>query len=276
MDLSVVIRVANDLRIVDCVNSVDEPAEIVVAAYDPKERMRSTLESLPVNTCYINKPGIGLANNVGIAAASHEKVLLMDADCVFEPGAIRLMYDALDHSKLVKSHVRYSGTNRLSKMVAEGRSFHGLFEKDSVFAFTPGLAFRKEIINNLSYYFDNDLLWAEDAEFDKRVRDAGLKVKYLSEAVVSHAPLNVRQDLKAAYKYGTGYATAFLKGAFTKEDKRIPTAENFLKYLQLVAGKQNTPFFIYMSLWSVVRAAGFYSEIVPNRIALTIEHILHS
>lgn len=73
------------------------------------------------------------------------------------------------------------------------------------------MAFNKAILAKVNgYYFDENLSWTEDYDFDIRVKSANLKILYDDKARIIHPELSIKQDLKSSFNYGVGHARGVL------------------------------------------------------------------
>jgi glycosyltransferase involved in cell wall biosynthesis len=214
LKLSVVIPCRDDAKILDCVRSVDADAEILVVLngsppgfedrlrHDAGDRIR--LEILP-------SANRSLASERGIAVASFDRVLLMDSDCIFEPGSIAAVERALDRGtpdrEVYKGRIVFDwATLRGTALVARSRT-QRMGQTDT--AYTPGLALSRALRDRLGgHFFDQRLPWKEDADLDYRVRRAGISVVPVEDCVIHHAALTVRGDLTSSFLYGAGAAIA--------------------------------------------------------------------
>ena len=88
MELSIVIPVKDDIKITECINSIDEDVEIVVAMNDPSDEIIDIVKKLGVKSVHLPEANLSKAYNAGIEAATYDKVLLMDSDCIFEKGTL--------------------------------------------------------------------------------------------------------------------------------------------------------------------------------------------
>lgn len=213
MRLTIVITCRDDARVVDAARSVDADAEILIvlngspSGFQARIRRqlgeRARIESLP-------RPNRARSVEHGIAAASHDWILLMDADCVFAPGSVAAIQRAFERGapagEVYKGRLVYErGATRASRVVSRSRSQRNR----RLSAYKPGLAFSRELAGRLGgYFFDPRLVWKSDAELDGRIRRAGLRIVPVEGCAVHHAPLTFRSDLYSSFHYGVGSAIA--------------------------------------------------------------------
>ena len=90
LPISIIIPCADDLRVAQCIESIDENAEIIVVLNGPTEQIKNLVKKYFVKTFFLKERNLGMALNVGIKNASYNRVLLMDSDCVFFKNTIRI------------------------------------------------------------------------------------------------------------------------------------------------------------------------------------------
>src|SRR5690606_32472995 len=168
---AVVIALRDDLRIADCIASVDEDVEIVLALNGPSEAVLKLIDEhpRPLTVTQIDDVGnLGAAYNAGAAATDRQYLLLMDSDCTFAPGVVRAMVRAVLTAPVVKGQVVYGESDGLlSRLTARVREFD---EGDYVSALSPPLIYNRAIIDHIGgYHFDELIHWCEDREFDFRL-----------------------------------------------------------------------------------------------------------
>jgi glycosyltransferase involved in cell wall biosynthesis len=217
--ISVVIPVKDDPLIFRCVESVNEPVEIVIAANGSSTEFLEQLKAIDdgrVKVVSIPEPGIGSAYNAGINAAAGTHILLMDSDCVFAPTTLRAMAAAATTHDMVKGRVLFRTEDWQSAFTARARQH----QEDptmtgEIKAYSPPLLYRRDIVNRMGgYHFDDRLAWREDREFELRRRTAGLGVYFVPEATITHKPLRFRADLRSMYSYGQGQRSGEELGLF--------------------------------------------------------------
>ena len=209
MDISVIIPVSKDIRLLRCIDSIDVDAEIVVVFNNEplKELIQKAQVDQRVEAIVLPDRGCNLAQvfNIGIKQAKFSKVLLANSDCIFVKHQIAKTKRLLTEFEVVKGSICFESNSLMTRLVAELRFlFHEIFsEKKALFG--PGLAFHRSIIKQIGgYYFDEDMGWGEDGELSQRIYASDLKVYYLDEPLLAHPPESICHDLRIAYKIGYG------------------------------------------------------------------------
>lgn len=97
------------------------------------------------------------------------------------------------------------------------------------------MAFNKGILAKVNgYYFDENLSWTEDYDFDIRVKSASLKILYDDNARIIHPELSIKQDLKSSFNYGIGHARGVLqqKNGYYEPKNKLRSIINSYKYIK--------------------------------------------
>ncbi|WP_236576538.1 glycosyltransferase [Streptomyces sp. HF10] len=214
---AVVIALRDDLRIADCIASIDEDVEIVLALNGPTEAVLKLIAEhpRPLTVTEIEDVGnLGAAYNAGAAATDRQYLLLMDSDCTFAPGVVRSMVRAVLTEPVVKGQVVYGESDGLlSRLTARVREFD---EGDYVSALSPPLIYNRTIVEHIGgYHFDELIHWCEDREFDFRLQLAGIPVVYLPEARIFHDAQHGFANMRSYFRYGVGEGIAQETGVFT-------------------------------------------------------------
>lgn len=214
-DLTIIIPVRDDRRLVACLDSVDVDCHTLVVLNSATPEFEAWARAACQSAHFLATPraGLGHAYNLGLTACRTEYALLMDSDCVFMSGTIEKIRRQLDGAALSKGRVVFSHRrSMLSKAIAAYRTFH---TADRVSAFSPPLALSRTAVKLLlNNYFNEKLPWSEDLDFDRRVTARGIRIAYAGDAVIVHPALSMAQDLRSAYRYGTGYAIGVREGVF--------------------------------------------------------------
>ncbi|GAA3358769.1 glycosyltransferase [Saccharopolyspora gregorii] len=214
---SVIIALRDDVRIAECLNSIDEDVEVVLALNGATAQIRALLAARPeplTITEIADAGNLGAAYNAGAEAAAGRYLLLMDSDCTFAPGVIRSMVRAALTDPVVKGQVVYGEADELlSRLTARVREYD---EGDYISALSPPLVYDRGIVERIGGYHFNPLIhWCEDREFDFRLQLAGIAVRSLPEARIFHDAQRGFQNVRSYFRYGIGEGIAQELGVFT-------------------------------------------------------------
>jgi uncharacterized protein YbdZ (MbtH family) len=214
---SIVIALKDDERIFRCLASVDEDVEVVLSLNGTPAALRQRLTEVPgrvVLTSIGETGNLGAAYNAGIEKASGRYILLMDSDCVFDPGVIRGMAAGAARYPVVKGQVIYGvAPGRVSAWIARIREFD---EGDYVSALSPPLIYDRGLASFIGGHHFNPLIhWCEDREFDFRLQLADVPVQYDGGCTIRHDAQVGFQDFRSYWRYGVGEGIGQRLGIFT-------------------------------------------------------------
>jgi glycosyltransferase involved in cell wall biosynthesis len=271
--ITVVIPVANDRRIGKCIDSVDDDAEIIVVLNNNPtvEVMDIVKASKRCRTITMKEKGCNLAKvlNEGIKSATHDKVMLMNSDCTFQPGLLKEAAKQLGCFEVVKARVKFNHDGYAQYLVSECRYlFHHIFDGGRNL-YGPGLSFRKSRVNMIGgYFFDERMGWGEDGELSNRINDSSLSILFLSQNIF-HEKEGMVHDLKVAYKIGRGSGIKNREGgvsvgsALAADFMHISTDHRNQFYLAREHG--GLALAGYLLFWKIIFHLGFYKEILKGR-----------
>lgn len=269
MDLSIIIPVSQDFRLLECLKSVDVDAEIVVVFNNnpSRELIEMARKDLRVNPIIVDDDGCNLARifNIGILKATYKYVLLTNSDCLFFPGQITACFDMLQISPVVKGHIQFRANSFMTRMVAELRFlFHEVFPKKKSL-FGPGLAFHRSIVGDIGgYYFDEDMGWGEDGELSERIYASGLEIRHLPGYAMSHPSESMLHDLHVAYKIGYGEWVQHDKKGMTLTRAIFTDVRNLFhdKSRRFRTAFSHGGFLLvtYLFIWKAVAHCGYYKH----------------
>ncbi|MGR3289461.1 glycosyltransferase family 2 protein [Bacillus sonorensis] len=254
--MSIVIPAYNDPRLDECLKSIDAEAEIIVALNGATKQVEDIAKKHNTKMVHLPVPNLAKAYNEGIKASSKNNVLLMDSDCIFRRGCIATLYKMLSEHPLAKGRVLFAYRSKREKIIATSRHIHTAKKN----AYSPPLAFRKNIVDQIDgYYFDEQINWTEDYDFDARVRKANLSIGYDDSARVVHPALSLYGDLKSSYNYGKGQARGVQLG---KEWYAPPERifKNMIKSWTPLKNKFGTGVAAYLALWQISFFLGYKKE----------------
>lgn len=214
---SIVIALKDDERIFRCLASVDEDVEVVLSVNGTPAALRKRLTEVPgrvVLTSLGETGNLGAAYNAGIEKASGRYILLMDSDCVFDPGVIRRMAAGVARYPVIKGQVIYGvAPGRISAWIARIREFD---EGDYVSALSPPLIYDRGLAGFIGGHHFNPLIhWCEDREFDFRLQLADIPVLYDGRCTIRHDAQVGFQDFRSYWRYGVGEGIGQRLGIFT-------------------------------------------------------------
>ena len=142
--------------------------------------------------------GYGRANNSGARAADTEFVLVVNPDCIVEPGAVALLIEAAgrypDAALFAPQIVEPSGRvffqprSLLSPYLHNPGGKLVLPEGEACAPFFSGACFliRRDVFLKLGGFDENIFLFYEDDDLCRRIADAGSALVYVPQAVVRH------------------------------------------------------------------------------------------
>lgn len=212
MNLTTVINCYNDPRVFRCVESITGDTEVIVVlaggAAIERELLLRKIRVVP------SEPGNYSRNcNLGVHHASRDNVLIVDSDCTLAPCCLERVCSALRHDRIVRCRVEFLCDEHiwLSDVIARLRD--SINNAQPIRAYTPGLAFRRSVVAELGgYLFDEDVSWASDSELSRRVKGAGVAIRYDPEAVLYHEPISVGHEIRSGFRLGRGQRMIVEKG----------------------------------------------------------------
>ena len=250
--ISVIICVADDKRIAQMLDSIKDSCEVVVVLNGATLEVRSIVKQYPQSKLFrlkvkeIPDRNLSKARNIGILSASYSKVVFYDSDCIMCENALKWYDEYLDRYLIVDGRVLFQADTFQSKIISVQRSM-GI----PGYALCPSIGLNKKIIEQVGYYFDEDIKWIEDSELNIRVKKNQIQVGMINELTCIHDNLTFKQDLKSAFRYGTGVKIAALKGLH----KKRPTAN---WNLIMPCFRQRILSGFYCIIWNLVYCIGYW------------------
>lgn len=172
--------------------SVDDTADIV-AGY-------------PVRVIKGQGSGPGAARNLGWRSALTELVWFIDSDCVAEDGALEILLEHLEDSRVAGVGGSY-GNMRPDSLLAcliheEIVARHARMPNRVDFLATFNVVYRRSILEEVGG-FDERFLKAQDAELSFRIRRAGHQLGFDARSRVRHHhPVSFKSYLKTQERQG--------------------------------------------------------------------------
>lgn len=142
--------------------------------------------------------GYGRANNIGARATDSEFLLIVNPDCIVEPGAVAALLDAarryadagLFAPKIVEpsGRVFFQPRSLLSPYLPNPGGRLALPEGEACAPFFSGACFliRRDLFLRLGGFDENIFLFYEDDDLCRRVADSDSALIYVPQAVVRH------------------------------------------------------------------------------------------
>lgn len=253
--LSIIIPCATDIRIAHCLDSIDENVEVIVALNKPSKEVLKIVNQYHVKKVTLSERSLPKSLNAGIKKASHQKLILMDSDCVFHPKAIKKISLALENHLVAKGKVIFRSIDTVSSAISRVRDYTNA---DTVKAYNPFLGLRKDLAKHVGgFFFDGDIYWTEDADLNKRILDAGIEIKSVPDAIASHPSLTLKQDLSSAFKYGIG------KRIRVEKKTALGVGSSFSKIFD-VKRKKGLLSAIYFLFWNCFYVSGYLYQIIGD------------
>lgn len=251
LPLSVVIPCADDTRVSQCVESIDEKVEVVIVLNGPTKEVEELVKKHETKLLFMPERNLPAALNLGIQNSKYDRVLFMDSDCIFHKGTIRKLFEGLDKFMISKGKVTFLADSFWQKVIAKAREYT---TSDRVSAYKPPLAVRKSIIKKVGYYFDSDVHWTEDADLDRRVREASLPINFIPDAIIYHPPVSLFADLRSALRYGVGKRIRVEKGISKGLGSFFPRFFD-------IAQRKGVLTASYLMIWSLFYTAGYLFQV---------------
>lgn len=227
VECTVVIPTYNAARVIGeqlaaLASQADAPAfEVVVADNGSTDDLADVVESWRERLPLLRRVdasrgrGVSVARNVGIGAASTDRILICDADDIVAPGWVRAFHEALDESPLASGPaetVTLSGPS--AGWVPIDQLSTGLYETWSgrTYGLGGNTAMRREVWERVGGYDEQFPAGAEEIDFAWRAWDLGYRFTYVPDALLHY---RIRTDLRGVlrqqYNSGRGTATLYAK-----------------------------------------------------------------
>lgn len=209
--MTVAVKCHRDRRVFECLRSLPAEVEklVLIAADDP---LADEIRATGAHAIAVPENDIGVRCNAAIESASHDKIVLMDSDCIALPGSIPALEGALDAALVARARLTFrTGRVFWSRAIAGWREFENNWSP--VPAFMPGLAIHRRILSVLEPpLFCPGLLFSVDDAFDARLKRTGVPVAFVPNAVIVHDVIGMQHFLKAGRRTGEGTARQVARG----------------------------------------------------------------
>jgi len=244
-----------------CIASVDIEADVIVA-FTGAEELAGRIEMARARCVFAPRGNLSRVSNVGFAAARAPNVLLTDSDTTFERGCIALLLRSLKSVKVARARLIFETEPGFicSKAIAGARDFVNSLP----FVFTPGIAVRKDLLSDIGGFLFNDPVpYAVDADLDLRIRRAGVPVAFVPEARIRHAPVLLRQDIRAALRIGMGCRVSITH--WNRDGRFGSLPDNAVKavrprHLPDMVRRKGMAVLAYQCAWDAAYWMGYYRQ----------------
>lgn len=205
VSLSVLVRCSDDFRVLTCLDSIDEACDVVVSLTpNPSLEAEISRRALPFALSARGNPAA--TTLAGLPLCRYQKVLLVDSDCAFAPGAIRRMASLAESADIVRPMVHFAHHDLSTRATAIARDFQYTYCE---FVYEPGLLVDLSRVLPIvgGYLFSSFAPFTPDGEFDYRVRQTALRIASDREVTLTHAPLSFHNHLRSYWRYGMSEAS---------------------------------------------------------------------
>lgn len=272
--LSVVIPVSRDLRLSECLKSIDEPVEVIIVLNNfPSLGVKNIVndfcwKDLKVVNLDGGHNNLSVAFNAGIKAASNEKILIMNSDCIFKKGQLGRISNLLNAHDVVKMRIKFSYRSFSEQIVSRTRTLFHEYYNDGKNIFGPGLGFKKSVRAELNgYFYDEEIAWGEDGELTKRINRSNLKL-YKVKSQIVHAPETMKHDLLTALKIGAGKRAADRKLQCGKIKGVVSIlAENLFDHkghFKIAYRTFGITIWSYLVVWKMAFTLGYIRQVIKS------------
>ena len=212
MELSILVRCSDDLRLIKCIDSIDVSCQVVVTM-TPNLELQKELEARGITYALSPKGNPAATTLAGIKYCHYSNVLLIDCDCIFLPGAIKRMYALAQSADIVRPNIEFEATDLSSYATRLARDFQYTYFG---FIYEPGLLLKLNRILPLigGYLFTPFAPFTPDGELDYRLRQLEiskeLKIVTDCERTLIHAALSFSKHLRSYWRYGFSEASRII------------------------------------------------------------------
>lgn len=203
--VTVLVRCSDDPRFEQCLDSIDEHCE-VIAALTPNAEIEGIARQRGVRYALSPRGNPAATTNAALPLCGNRRVVLIDSDCVFLPGAIRRITRIAMDADVVRPTIRFRHVDRSSRATALARDFQYSY---CGFIYEPGLLIDLErtLPRIGGYLFSPCAPYTPDGEFDYRVRRSSLRVATDTGETLVHDALSFRGHLRSYWRYGASEAS---------------------------------------------------------------------
>lgn len=202
------------------------PDEIIVADGGSKDDTVAFLEEMnmksKIRITVLSGKRLNIAQgfNEAIRAASTEYVFVAGIGNEFAPDCLELLIKARDKGDMIYPPIRCKGKSRFERAYA--RTFlHGDQGKDDKVSLNHGVLLKKNIFEDLGYFYENFIYAGEDSEFYELAEKHGYKPYCVKDAKLYwDVPQNIKEFKKQIRVYQIGAMQIYSKELMLKINRR--------------------------------------------------------
>jgi len=234
-ELSIIIPVGNDLRVGDCLDSIQREIknhnlEVLVVedqcGSEVHDVISSYTEKIPLNILSPTRSKhIGRLRNTAIKRSNSPIYYFIDSDCILLPGAIEEAIKSGEHHPVTRGYIEFKGDSKIAQIDAMIRQSR--YDSDRSIAYCPNLVVQKNVFDTIGM-FKEDYEYGSDGEFAKRLREQGISLSYNPNMRVIHnGPASSRRVIRTWIKYGEGRKRRFRDSSVREKIKALITPNLF-------------------------------------------------
>lgn len=146
--------------------------------------------------------------NMAIKQASGDVIIFVDANCMPQKGWFTAMREAFENDKhqVVAGMVVSEGKKSTYDEGYETRKDGGVLDE----AGGANLAVTKKILTKLGG-FDTNMTYGEDVDMTWRITDAGHKIVFKKDAIISHDWGTFKDEMRRTFRYGQARMSLYKK-----------------------------------------------------------------
>ena len=123
MSMTVVICCSDDFDVARTIASIDTEVEVIVSL-TPSKLLETWMRLARIDYVLTPRGNHSATTNAGMAAAMHEKILVLDSDTVLTPGTLQAVELALDEHRVVNVPIVFEDSGQIiSRAIATCRKF---------------------------------------------------------------------------------------------------------------------------------------------------------
>lgn len=202
--ISIIVRCSDDWRVFECLNSIDVECDVVIGL-TPNKQIEAEIIRLGYK-CAMSEKGNPAATTLSaLSLLKYHRVLLIDSDCVFFPGAIARLSQISNDYDIVRPKIEFESTDFSSHLTSLARNFQYEY---CGFVYEPGLVVNLEqtLPKVGGYLFSPYAPFTPDGELDFRIRSLsngnGPSIGNDTATTLLHSSLSFRKHLFSYYRYG--------------------------------------------------------------------------